>query len=179
MHTNFDIYIFIPTGHQYASNKIELAWILLRSGGLFIFKKLDFCVAPDLMLSVPNAASVLVRVRSASLFAWVTHLHLVSRFDFYSTSSLKQQSAGRSVVPLGYIILIPRSVVPLGYIILIPRSVVPLGYIILIPSQPAFVLTLYWCVFIGEATNTNFIVFGLTDRGSNTNLSHSWRRGLE
>ena len=166
MHTNFDIYIFIPTGHQYASNKIELAWILLRSGGLFIFKKLDFCVAPDLMLSVPNAASVLVRVRSASFFAWVTHLHLVSRFDFYSTSSLKQQSAGRSVAPLGYIILIPR-------------SVVPLGYIILIPSQPAFVLTLYWCVFIGEATNTNFIVFGLTDRGSNTNLSHSWRRGLE
>ena len=30
-----------------------------------------------------------------------------AQFDFYSASSLKQHSAGRHVVPLGYIILIP------------------------------------------------------------------------
>jgi hypothetical protein len=30
-----------------------------------------------------------------------------AEFDFYSTSSLKQQFAGRHVAPLGHIILIP------------------------------------------------------------------------
>jgi hypothetical protein len=31
-----------------------------------------------------------------------------SEFDFYSANSLKQQSAGRHVAPLGHIILIPN-----------------------------------------------------------------------
>ena len=58
---------------------------------------------------------------------------------FYSASSLKQQSAGRHVAPLGHIILIP--------------------------SQPVFALSPYCCVLSGEATNTNFIIFGLTRPG--------------
>ena len=38
----------------------------------------------------------------------------------------------------------------------------PLGHIILIPNQPVFVLSPLCCVLSGEATNTNFIVFGWT-----------------
>ena len=45
------------------------------------------------------------------------------------------------------------------------RHVAPLGHIILIPSQPVFVLSPQCCVLSGEATNTNFIVFGLTLSG--------------
>jgi hypothetical protein len=41
----------------------------------------------------------------------------------------------------------------------------PLGHIILIPSQPVFALSPYCCVISGEASNTNFIVFGLTRPG--------------
>jgi hypothetical protein len=59
-----------------------------------------------------------------------------AELDFYSGSSLKQQSAGRHVALLGHIILIP--------------------------SQPVFALSPKCCVLSGEATNTNFIVFGLT-----------------
>jgi hypothetical protein len=33
--------------------------------------------------------------------------------DFYSASSLKQQSADRHVAPLGHIILIPRQQIPI------------------------------------------------------------------
>ena len=51
--------------------------------------------------------------------------------DFYSASSLKQQSMGRHVAPLGHIILIP--------------------------SQPVFALSPSCLVLSGEATNTNFI----------------------
>ena len=58
-----------------------------------------------------------------------------AELDFYGASALKQQSATRLVAPLGHIILIP--------------------------SQPVFALSLS-CVLRGEATNTNFIVFGLT-----------------
>ena len=38
----------------------------------------------------------------------------------------------------------------------------PRWHIILIPSQPVFALSPYCFVFSGEATNTNFIVYGLT-----------------
>ena len=62
-----------------------------------------------------------------------------AELDFYSASSLKQQSAGWHVAPLGHIILIP--------------------------SRPVFALSPYCCVLRGEATNTNFIVFGLTPPG--------------
>ena len=62
-----------------------------------------------------------------------------AELDFNSVNSLKQQSAVRHVDPLGHIILIP--------------------------SQPVFALFPYCCVLSGEATNTNFIVFGLTRPG--------------
>ena len=62
-----------------------------------------------------------------------------SELDFYSVSSLKQQSAGRHVAPLAHIILIP--------------------------SQPVFALSPKCCVLSGEATNTNFIVYGLIRPG--------------
>jgi len=51
--------------------------------------------------------------------------------DFYSASSLKQQSAWRHIVPLGHIILIP--------------------------SKPVCLLTPECCVLSSEATNTSFI----------------------
>ena len=57
-----------------------------------------------------------------------------AELDFYSASSLKQQSAGRHVAPFGHIIQIP--------------------------SQP-------------EATNTNFIVFGLTRPGLEPTIDHT------
>jgi hypothetical protein len=62
-----------------------------------------------------------------------------AEFDFYSASSLKQQSVGRYVAPLGHIIMIP--------------------------SQSVFALSPYCCVISGEVTNTNFIVCGLTRPG--------------
>ena len=43
--------------------------------------------------------------------------------------------------------------------------IAPLGYIILIPSQQVFVLSPKYSVRCGEATNTNFIVVGLTRLG--------------
>ena len=59
-----------------------------------------------------------------------------AELDFYSASSLKQQSMGRHVAPLKHIILIP--------------------------NQPVFALSPECCMLSGEATNTNFIVFDLT-----------------
>ena len=58
----------------------------------------------------------------------------------YSASSLKQQSADRHVVPVRHIILIS--------------------------SQPVFALSPLCCILRGEATNTYFLVFGLTQPGS-------------
>ena len=66
---------------------------------------------------------------------------------FHSASSLKQQSPGRHVAPLGHIILIP--------------------------SQPVCILIPYSCVLSGEATNTNFIVFGLTRPGVEPTIYHT------
>ena len=67
-------------------------------------------------------------------------VHLVldqhAELDSYSASSLKQQSAGRHVAPLGHIILIL--------------------------SQPVFALIPSCFILSEEATHTNFIVFGLT-----------------
>ena len=61
---------------------------------------------------------------------------VLDQLDFYIVSSLKQQCAGRQVAPLGQIILIP--------------------------SQPVIALSTECCVRSGDATNTNYIVFGLT-----------------
>jgi hypothetical protein len=55
--------------------------------------------------------------------------------ECYSASSLKQQSVGRHVTPLGHIILIP--------------------------TQPVFAPTPEWCVNCEEETKTYLIVFGL------------------
>ena len=62
-----------------------------------------------------------------------------TELDFYSASSLNQKSAGRHVHPLGHIILIP--------------------------SQPVFALSPSCCMLSGKATNTDFIVVGLTRPG--------------
>jgi hypothetical protein len=56
-------------------------------------------------------------------------LDQLAELDFNSASSLKQQSVGRHVAPLGHIIKIP--------------------------SQPVFALSPYCCMLSGEATNTN------------------------
>jgi hypothetical protein len=58
---------------------------------------------------------------------------------FHSASSLKQQSADRHVTLLGHIILIQ--------------------------SQPVFALSPQCSMLSGEATNTYFLVFGLTQSG--------------
>jgi hypothetical protein len=50
---------------------------------------------------------------------------------------------------------------------LTPGHVTSLGHIILIPIQPVFALSPLFCMLSGEATNTSFIVFGLTHFGSN------------
>ena len=68
-------------------------------------------------------------------------------WNFYNDSSLKQQSAGRHVVPLWHIILIPR--------------------------QPVFVLTPYCCLLNGEAANTNLIVFNFTRPGLKLTIYHT------
>jgi len=67
--------------------------------------------------------------------------------DFYSASSLKQQS--------------------------VYRHVTPLRHIILILSQPIFVLLLS-TVCLTEATNTNFMVFGLTKSAEINFLLEYW-----
>jgi hypothetical protein len=61
---------------------------------------------------------------------------------FYSASSLKQRP-------------------PIGH-------VAPLGHIVLIHIYPIFAISPYCCMLIGEATNTNFIVFDLPYRDSNS-----------
>ena len=70
------------------------------------------------------------------------------RSTFYSVSSLKQQSAGRPGTPLGHIILIPR--------------------------QPFIALSPYRCMLSGEASNTNFIVFGFTWSRLKPTIYHTW-----
>jgi hypothetical protein len=70
-----------------------------------------------------------------------------AELDLYSASSLKQQFACRHVAPLGHIILIQ--------------------------SQPVFALTPECRVLSGEATNTNFIVFGLTRPGIEPTIYHT------
>ena len=68
--------------------------------------------------------------------------------DFNSTSSLKQQSAGRHVAPL-------------------------IRHIILIPRHSIATLISYCCVFYGEAANANFIVIGFTRMGFEHTIYHT------
>jgi hypothetical protein len=82
-----------------------------------------------------------VRTRYISQSWWWCPLCRTIRLvRLYSASSLKQQSVGRRVAPLGHIILIP--------------------------NYPIFSISPYCCTLIGEATNTNFIVFDLPYRDS-------------
>ena len=74
---------------------------------------------------------------------WDVH----SVLNLYTTSSLKQQSMGRNVLPLGHNILIP--------------------------SQPVIALTPKCCMFSQEAVNTNIIVFGLTWPGLEHTIYHT------
>jgi hypothetical protein len=67
----------------------------------------------------------------------------------YFANSLKQQSVGRHVAPLGNTITIP--------------------------SQTVFVFSLQYCVLSREATYTTFIAFGLTRPGTNPQ-STIWKR---
>jgi hypothetical protein len=66
--------------------------------------------------------------------------------ELCNASSLKQQFAGRHGAPFGHIILIP--------------------------SQPVFALSSECCMLSGEATNTNFIFFGLTRPGLEPTIYH-------
>ena len=68
-----------------------------------------------------------------------------AELDFYSVSSLNKQSETIHVAPLGHINLIL--------------------------SQPVFALPPLWYMLSGEATHTNFKVFGWTRRGSNPRSS--------
>jgi len=43
-----------------------------------------------------------------------------------------------------------------------------------IPSQPVFALSPYCCVLSGEATNTNFIVFGFTRSEIKPTIYRTW-----
>jgi hypothetical protein len=67
--------------------------------------------------------------------------------NLYSASSLKQQSAGKHVSPLRHIIVIP--------------------------SRPVLSLSLLCCILSEEATNTNVIVFGMTQSGLKTTMYHA------
>ena len=54
-----------------------------------------------------SAIFQLINFQSDDNYVWFV-LDQHAKLDFYSASSLKQQSADRLVVPLGHIILIPR-----------------------------------------------------------------------
>ena len=71
--------------------------------------------------------------------------------DVYGARSLIPQSANRHVAPLGHISFI------------------------LIPSHSVLALPPKWCVLIGEARNTRFIVFSLTFRsGLELTIYRTW-----
>jgi hypothetical protein len=53
------------------------------------------------------------------------------------------------------------------------RHAAPLGHISLILSQPVFALSPLCCLLWGEATNTNFIVSGLTRSGIEPMIYHT------
>lgn len=80
---------------------------------------------------------------------WIYYEIIVKRTLNVNASSLKQQSAGRDVTPLVHVILIL--------------------------SQPVFALSLQCCMLNGEATNTIFIVFGLTRPGLEPTIYHTRR----
>ena len=81
---------------------------------------------------------------------------MYASFDLYSASSPKHHPRGS----MSFHVLANQNTIR-------GKPVVPLGHIILILSQPVFSFALYCCVLSGEANNTNFVVFGRLDRGTN------------
>ena len=95
-----------------------------------------------------------VPLRNFSAISWWEQVNFQWDDDevgFYRAISLQQQSSDRHVAP--------------------PR------HIILIPSQPVFALSPKYCILSWEATNTNFIVFGLTRFGFEPTIT-PWMRSL-
>jgi hypothetical protein len=89
---------------------------------------------------------VLCQLTNFSTISWWEQVNF-QWDDAYSASSLKQPSADRHVTPLGHIILTP--------------------------SRPVFALITPCCMLSKEATNTNFIVFGLTRSGFEPMIYHT------
>jgi hypothetical protein len=103
----------------------------------------------DKEITITNVSFSYISWREQVNFQWDDDkVHFVldqhAELEFYSASSLKQQSADRHIAPL--------------------RHIIP------IQSQPFFALSPYCCVLSGEATNTNFIIFGLTRLGLNPTI---------
>jgi hypothetical protein len=112
-----------------------------------------------------------------------------------STSSLKQQSAGRHVAPLGHFIMnesnplysAGRHVVPLWHFIMnesnplysAGRHVVPLWHFIMNESNPLYVLTPLWWLLSNVVANANCMVISFdATRFRNHKLPQLKRAGL-
>ena len=116
---------------------------------LFFYLLWASCFASTKMTEWVNVApneqfsDVLGWEQVIGVFLWDDEVRFVldqhAELYFYSASSRRQQLASRHVATRGHIILIP--------------------------NQSVFALTPYCCGFTGEATNTNFIVLGLTRSG--------------
>ena len=91
----------IDTDSDIENANRKLAVLLLRKGNYQY---------SEWVLFIPNFS--VISWREQVSFQWDDdEVHFVqdqhAELDFYSASSLKQQSAGKHVVPLGHIILIP------------------------------------------------------------------------
>jgi hypothetical protein len=89
---------------------IKHIWLVNASSDLLLFiifwiGIILYMVACHHMIMVNRIGGVMVSVLASSAVDCVLDQH--AELDFYSSSSLKQQSAGRHIAPLGYIILIP------------------------------------------------------------------------
>ena len=104
-----------------------------------------------LLLNANSAIFLAISWREQVNCQWDDDVRFVldqhAELDFYSASSLKQQSAARHIALLRHIILIP--------------------------SQQVFALSPKCCMLSGEATNTNLIVFGLTRLGLEATIYHT------
>jgi len=141
----------------------ELAWVskLILNSFYFLFKPYETCIpinSRDVYMKVINRerhyrsntfvhALYISKNMLHSMEWWWCNLLCTRPTRLTGSSSLKQQSEGRHVAPLGHIILIP--------------------------SRPVFALSPLCCVLSGEATNTNFIVFGLTRPGLEPTIYHT------
>jgi hypothetical protein len=100
-----------------------------------------------LLFNVKWASNFVSYIMAETYYILMKWWDVHSVLNLYTTSSLKQQSMGRNVLPLGHNILIP--------------------------SQPVIALTPKCCMFSQEAVNTNIIVFGLTWPGLEHTIYHT------